>query len=53
MTPRMPAKRKKRVIALLNAISDLHEGDLHAVLELDKFTPLEDFGPNDMSIARA
>ena len=26
---------RRRVVALLNAISDLHEGDLHAVLKLD------------------
>jgi hypothetical protein len=43
MTPRMPAKRKMRVIALLNAISNLHKGDLHAVLELDSFIPLWEF----------
>jgi len=34
------SSRRRRVIALLNAISDLQEGDLLAVLELDERTPM-------------
>ena len=40
MAARISTKRRKRVITLFNAISDLHEGDLHAVLDLDRCTPL-------------
>jgi hypothetical protein len=36
--------KRMRVIALLNAISDLHEGDLHGVLTLDALTPIMEFG---------
>ncbi len=36
MAARISTKRKERVIALLNAISNLHRGDLHAVLNLDE-----------------
>ena len=35
---------KRRVITLMNAISDLHHGDLLTVLQL---VPLEEFGPED------
>ncbi len=38
---------KRRVITLMNAIADLHEGDLRAVLKLDRMTPLREFGEND------
>jgi hypothetical protein len=38
--------KQMRVITLLNAISDLHEGDLQEVL-LDRLTPLMEFGEND------
>src|SRR6266567_4443949 len=41
------AARRRRIITLLNAISDLQEGDLLAVLELDRVTPLMEFGEND------
>lgn len=53
LTPTRPGKRRakrSRVIALLNAISDLHEGDLSDVLELDRQTPLKEFGENDTSM---
>jgi hypothetical protein len=39
--------RRSRVIALMNAVSDLHEGDLLAVLKLDQVTPMREFGEND------
>lgn len=39
--------KRARVTALMNAISDLHEGDLLTVLDLNGYTPLIDFGPND------
>ena len=35
---------KARVKTLLNAISDLHKGDLQTVLELDGTAPMELFG---------
>jgi hypothetical protein len=38
---------RRRVVNLLNAISDLSEGDLLAVLELDSIVPLREFGEND------
>jgi hypothetical protein len=38
--------RRRRVVALLKAISDLQKGDLLAVLELDELTPLQEFGEN-------
>jgi len=44
---RTPSTALERVITLLNAISDLREGDLLAVLELDRYTPLIDLGDND------
>jgi len=37
----------RRVVDLLNAIADLREGDLLAVLELDGCTPLMDLGDDD------
>jgi hypothetical protein len=40
MASRISTKRRKRVITFFNALSDLHEGDLHAVLDLDRCTPL-------------
>jgi hypothetical protein len=39
--------RRRRIITLLNAILDLQEGDLLAVLELDRVTPLTELGEND------
>jgi hypothetical protein len=36
-----------RVVALLNAISDLQEGDLRLALELDSQAPMLEFGEND------
>ena len=41
------SSRRRRVIALLNAIADLQEGDLLAVLDLDGFTPMVEFGEKD------
>jgi hypothetical protein len=38
---------ERRVRRLLNAISDLHEGDLVAVLELTAVTPIIDFSDDD------
>jgi hypothetical protein len=46
MAPRYSESRRRRVVTLLNAIADLRHGDLHAVLELDRYTPLSD-GLND------
>jgi hypothetical protein len=42
--------KRMRVIALFNAISDLHEDDLQGVLPLDQRTPLMEFGENDTFI---
>jgi hypothetical protein len=39
--------KRARVTALMNAISDLNEGDLLTVLKLNQSTPLIDFAPND------
>jgi hypothetical protein len=39
--------QKQRVIDLCNAIANLRRGDLRAVLELDGYAPLEEFGPDD------
>jgi hypothetical protein len=41
------ASSRRRVIRLLNAIADLHEGDLRSVLQLDGSTPFIEFGEND------
>jgi hypothetical protein len=43
------SRRKKRVTTLLNAIADLHEGDLLEILELDRMRPhlMAEFGEND------
>jgi hypothetical protein len=38
------AAARRRVVALLNAISDLHEGDLHAVLGLHALYDHEIYG---------
>ena len=48
MSARQSAAARRRVITLLNAIADLQEGDLLAVLKLDQVTPLIEFGENDM-----
>ena len=48
MSARQTAAARRRVTTLLNAIADLQEGDLLAVLELDRITPLIEFGENDM-----
>jgi hypothetical protein len=48
MASRISSKAKRRrVVNLLNAISDLQEGDLLAVLHLDGIVPLGEFGEND------
>jgi hypothetical protein len=39
--------RLRRVVALLNAISDLREGDLRSVLNLDGSVPIFEVGLND------
>jgi hypothetical protein len=39
--------RRKRVIALLNAISNLHHGDLLSVLHLGKYVPMDEEGLGD------
>jgi hypothetical protein len=39
MAARISVKRRRRVIALLKAISDLHQGDLLSVLKLDVLAP--------------
>jgi hypothetical protein len=46
--PTIFGERRSRVVALMNAISDLHEGDLLTVLELDRTIPIYEIGPNDM-----
>jgi hypothetical protein len=48
MTIRVSTTRRHRVITLLDAISNLHRGDLKNVLKLDDITPLQEFGPNAM-----
>jgi hypothetical protein len=45
--PKPSASARRRVIRLLNAIADLHESDLRSVLQLDRSTPLIEFGEND------
>jgi hypothetical protein len=45
---RASSAARRRVVDLFYAIAKLHRGDLLAVLELDRCTPLIDFGKNDI-----
>lgn len=47
-TPAEKLAAKKRVIRVLDAISDLHKGDLRLGLDLDWVTPLVEIGKNDL-----
>ena len=44
---RTSSAARRRVVDLLDAITNLHRGDLLAVLDLDSSTPLIEFGEED------